>query len=237
MPTLTTVLADLKSRATEQTRRTYIRHGHPPDHTLGVSSADMKLIAKTIKKQQTLACELYDTGIFEARYLAGMVADGAQLTTKQLQKWADAAADMPMVSEFTIPWVALENPAARALALEWIASKKEHVASAGWATYNGLLITTPDDALDLPEIEALLKSIPTKITTAPNRVKSKMNSFVICVGTYVAPLYKQALATAKQLGAVAVDVGDTDCEVPLATERIAKNLASGRTAKRKTIRC
>jgi len=237
MPTAATVLADLKSRATEQTRRTYIRHGHPPDQTLGVSNADMKLIAKTIKKQQALACELYDTGIFEARYLAGMVADGAQLTTKQLQKWADAAAGMPMVSEFTIPWVTLENPAARTLALEWIASKKEHVASAGWGTYSGLVITTPDDALDLPEIESLLKSIPTKIKTAPNRVKSKMNSFVICIGTYVAPLYNQALAIAKQLGVVAVDVGDTDCEVPVATERIARNHASGRIAKRKTIRC
>src|ERR1700709_553151 len=110
MSTVATILADLRSRATEQTRRTYIRHGHPADQTLGVSSADMKLIAKTIKKQQALACELYDTGIFEARYLAGRVADGAQLTTKQLHKWAAAAANMPMVSEFTIPWVTLENP-------------------------------------------------------------------------------------------------------------------------------
>ena len=30
MPTLATVLADLKSKASEQTRKTYIRHGAPP---------------------------------------------------------------------------------------------------------------------------------------------------------------------------------------------------------------
>ena len=107
-------LTSLMARSTSEWQWGRLHRLTLRNQTLGVSSADMKLIAKTIKKQQALACELYDTGIFEARYLAGMVADGAQLTTKQLHSWANAAAGMPMVSEFTIPWVALENPAARA---------------------------------------------------------------------------------------------------------------------------
>lgn len=237
MPTLTTVMADLKSRAAEKTRAIYIRHGAPPDRTLGVSVADMKLIVKTIRKQQALACELYATGIFDAMYLAGLVANGAQLTPKQLQSWAEAAAGMPMIFEYTVPWVALESPNPAAVAIDWIKSKKEHIAAAGWCTYSGLIATTPDTQLNLAEIEALLKSIPARITTAPNRVRSTMNAFVIAVGTYVAPLLKQANAVAKQLGTVAVDVGDTACEIPIATDRIAKAHASGRTAKRKTMRC
>ena len=238
MPTLSTVMADLKSKASEKTRATYIRHGAPADRTLGVSVADMKLIAKTLKKQQALACEIYDTGTFDAMYLAGMVADGALLTRKQLQAWDDAAADMPMISEYTVPWVALESSDPRAVAMEWIKSKKERVAAAGWCTYSGILATTPDDKLDLVEIETLLKSIPAKIGAAPNRVRYTMNNFIISVGTYVMPLLKQANAIAKQVGNVSVDVGDTACEVPLATERIAKTHASGRAgAKRKTIRC
>ena len=237
MPDLSSVIADLKSRASEQTRATYIRHGNPPDHTLGVSSANMKLIAKTIRKQQALACELYETGIFDAMYLAGLVADGAQLTSEQLHAWANAAACMPMVYEHTIPWLAVENKHAHALAMKWIQSKKEHIASSGWRTYSGIVVTTPDSQLDLPEIEALLQQIPSRIQTAPNRVRATMNSFVIAVGSYVAPLLKQATATAKQLGAVAVDVGDTACEIPIATERIAKAQANAPVAKRKTIRC
>ncbi len=239
MPTLATVLSDLKSKASEKTRATYLRHGAPPDHTLGVLTADMKLIAKTIKKQQALACELYDTSIFEAMYLAGMVADGAQLTPKQISAMADAAAHRPMISEYTIQWLAVEHPEARSLALQWIASKKEHVAAAGWRTYTGLVATQPDDALDLPEIESLLKSIPDKIAAAPNRARYTMNGFVIAVGTYVAPLLKQAQAIAKQLGTVQVDVGDTACEVPIAAAAIAKAHAAGgrATAKRKTVRC
>ena len=238
MPTLATVMADLKSKASEKTRATYIRHGSPADRTLGVSVADLKLIAKTLKKQQALACEIYATGIFEAMYLAGMVSDGALLTRKQLQSWADAAASMTMISEHTVPWVAVESSDPRAVAMEWIKSKKEHVAAAGWCTYSGILATTPDDKLDFAEIEALLKSIPAKINAAPNRVRYTMNNFIISVGTYVMPLLKQANATAKQIGEVSVDVGDTACEIPIATERIAKTHADGRAGKkRKTIRC
>ncbi len=238
MPTLSTVMADLKSKATEKTRTTYVRHGAPPDRTLGVSTADMKLIAKTIRKQQALACELYDTGTFEAMYIAGMVADGALLSKSQLQSWADGAANMPMISEYTVPWVAIENAYARNLATDWIKSKKEHVAAAGWRTYAGIVTVTPDDALDLTEIEALLNGIPANINAAPNRVRYTMNGFVISVGTYVAPLLKQAIATAKQVGVVKVDVGDTACKVPLAADYLAKmEAAASPIAKKKTIRC
>jgi hypothetical protein len=64
-----------------------------------------------------------------------------------------------------------------------------------------------------------------------------MNSFVICVGSYVKPLSKQAKA-AKQIGDVSVDVGDTDCKIPLATAYIEKVECKGRLGqKKKTIRC
>ena len=49
MPTVTSILADLKKKGTEQTRKTYARHGLPLEHTFGTSVADIKTIAKTIK--------------------------------------------------------------------------------------------------------------------------------------------------------------------------------------------
>jgi 3-methyladenine DNA glycosylase AlkD len=230
-------MAELKSKAAEKTRAIYIRHGAPPDRTLGVSVADMKAIAKTIRKQQALACELYATNIFDAMYLAGIVADGRQLTPAELQAWADAAAGMPMIFEHTVPWVALESPDPAAIASKWIASSKENIAAAGWRTWSGIVTTIPEAALDLSAINALLKSIPNRIASAPNRVRASMNTFIITVGIYVDPLHEQAVAIAEQLGQVQVDVGDTACEIPLATAYIARTRAAGRTAKRKTIRC
>ena len=237
-PTAASILADLKSKGKESTRKIYARHGMDPARAYGVSVADLKVVAKTIKKQQALALDLYATGILDARYLAGMVAGGAQMTRDQLNAWANGADGMQMISEYTVPWVAVESPHGHELALQWIQSPQEHVACAGWCTLSGLVATQPDSALDLKEIESLLKTIEKGIHTAPNRVRYTMNNFIIHVGTYVQPLLKQAKATAQKVGPVSVDVGDTACKVPLATEYIAKVESMGRTGqKKKTIRC
>ena len=84
MPNAKSILAELKKKGSEKTRATYARHGMPGERVFGVSVADLKVIAKTIKGQQALACELYATGILDAMYLAGMVADGRQMSKKEL---------------------------------------------------------------------------------------------------------------------------------------------------------
>lgn len=238
MPTVASIMAELKKKGKESTRKIYARHGMVTETMYGVSVADLKIIAKTIRGQQTLACELYATGNLDAMYLAGMVADGARMTPKQLNAWAEGAANLQMIAEYTVPWVTVENPQALELALQWIKSKKEHVAASGWCTFSGLVATKPDEELDLTEIEKLLGTVVKGIKSSQNRVRYTMNGFVIAVGTYVKPLLKEAKATARQMGEVSVDVGETACQVPLATAYIERNEAAERSGKkRKTIRC
>jgi 3-methyladenine DNA glycosylase AlkD len=238
MPTAQSVLKELESKGKESARKTYARHGMAENRTLGASTADMKTAAKAIKGQQTLALDLYATGKMEAMYVAGIVANGKLMTPAQLQTWAEQAEGLPMIFEYTVPWVTVEHADGRKLALKWIESDQEHVAAAGWRTYVGLVTTLPDDQLDLAEVEGLLKRVTTEIAGAKNRVKSTMNAFVIAVGSYVQPLKNKALAAAKKIGVVEVDVGDTACEVPSAAAYIAKVEAAGKLGqKRKTIRC
>ena len=238
MPTVASIMIELKKKGKEQTRKIYARHGMDPARVLGVSVADLKVIAKTIRGQQALACELFATGIMDAMYLAGMVADGAKLTRAQLNAMAESAAGLQMISEYTIPWLAVDHPDARAVALEWMKSKQGHIASAGWNTYGGLLSIKADEALDLTEIEGLLNAVLKEIGGAPNRVRAAMNLFVISVGAYVKPMLKEAKAAARTLGAVSVDVCDTACKIPLATAYIEKIESMGRVGKKKkTIRC
>lgn len=236
MKTASQVMTALKKKGTAQTRKTFARHG-APDNFFGVKVGDLKVIAKQIKGNQELACELYDTGNSDAMYLAGIVADGSQMTKKQLEKWAQTA-PWYMISEYSVPGVATESPHAHDLAVKWIKSKKPNVAATGWCTYAGIVATTPDDELDLKEIESLLQQIEKNIHKSPERVKYTMNGFVISVGGYVKPLSKKAKAVAKKIGKVEVDVGDTACKVPLALEYIGKMEKSGRAfKKRKTIKC
>lgn len=230
------VMTELKKKGSAQTVKIFSRHG-APENMFGVKVADLKLIAKKIKGDQELACELYATGNSDAMYLAGLVADGSQMTKRDLENWARQA-PWYMISEYTVPWVTSDSDHAQSLALKWIKSRKENVASSGWSTYAALLGTRGDEELDLKEIKGLLKQIEKEIDDAPNRVRYTMNGFVIAVGSYVKPLLKESKATAKKIGKVDVNVGETSCKVPLATEYIARMENMGRVGKkRKTARC
>ena len=235
MATVASVMAELQSLGTVKTREIYARHGMAADKILGVSMADLKVIAKGIKGEQQLACDLYETGIVDAMYLAGMVADGRKLTRGQLEVWAAGAVGLPMIAEYTVPWMAVDNQLGREMAVQWIGGK---AAPSGWCTYSGLIATQADEALDLAAIEKLLAQIVKKIGGAENRERHTMNGFVIAVGAYVAPLTARAVAVAREIGKVSVDMGDTACTVPDAVAAIQKIEAAGRLGKkRKTIRC
>lgn len=236
MNTVPQVLAELKKKGSEQTRKTYARHGIDVP-MFGVSVADLKTIAKQIKGNQALALELYDSGNYDAMYLAGMVANGSQMSKKQLEHWAKSTTCEALCGSI-VPAVVVESPHARELALKWIDSKKAPIAVIGWATYSGIVATTPDDELDLKEIEGLLDRVVAGVDKAPNKVRYMMNAFVIAVGGYVKPLLKAAKQAARDLGAVWVDMGDTACKVPLATAYIEKIESMDRVGKkRKTMKC
>ena len=76
------------------------------------------------------------------------------------------------------------------------------------------------------------------MSTAPDDVRSAMNGFMITVGTYVSPLGDRAIATARKIGRVEIDMGDTACKVPEAEAYILKCRRGAPVApKRKTVRC
>ena len=238
MATVPSIMADLKAKGSEGTRKIYVRHGIPDDRVFGVSVATLKTIAKKIKGEQELATGLYETGNMDAMYLAGLVADGSQLSEIQLDAWAKAAKGLGMIPEYAVPRMAVESAHARTLALKWIKSKDESIASCGWCTYSGIVATTADEDLDQQEIAQLLETVAKEIHAAKNRVRYTMNGFVIAVGTYVKPLASHAKRTAKKIGKASVDMGETACQFPLATAAIEKAESAGRLGrKRKSIRC
>ncbi|MBC8107920.1 MAG: DNA alkylation repair protein [Anaerolineae bacterium] len=233
--TAETIVAELKKLGTAQTKKTWMNHG-AKEPCLGVKIEDMKKIQKRVKMDYQLALDLYDTGIADAMYLAGLIADDAKMTRKDLQKWVEGA-NSPWVAEYAVPWVASSSPHGREIALKWMKSKDETIAAAGWQTYSSLVAITEDADLDLGEIKSLLGSVAKSIHQQPDRVKYVMNSFVIAVACYVKPLHKLAVDTAHSIGKVTIDlVGD--CTVPFAPEKIKKFEArSAIGKKRKSPKC
>ncbi len=234
--TLDEIMKLLESKGSEQTRKTFRRHG-APESMFGVKVGDLKPIAKQIKGNQALAMQLYVTGNSDAMYLAGLVADGAKMKRAELDGWAKDAT-WHMISGCTVPWVASEHPEAIEIATKWIDSPNEKIAISGWATLSAVVTVRKDDDLPIKALDALLARVVQAIHTSPNRVRYTMNNFVICCGTYVAPLAEKAMAAAKKIGRVEVDMGETDCQVPDAASYIVKSRRGLPVApKRKTARC
>jgi 3-methyladenine DNA glycosylase AlkD len=203
----------------------------------GVKIEDLKKLQKRIKRDYRLALDLYNTGIYDAMYLAGLIADDLAMTKKDLRQWVENA-NCAMISEYTVPWVAAESKHGRELALEWIESRKESVATAGWATLSSLAAIKDDAEIDLTEFKHLLQRVQKTIHQQPNRVRYVMNSFVIAVGTYVQALTDLALQTAEKIGRITVEMDGTACKVPYAPEYIQKVQRRGAIGKkRKTAKC
>jgi 3-methyladenine DNA glycosylase AlkD len=230
------ILAELKSLGKESIKNTLLKHG-AQEPFFGVKIEDLKKIQKRIKQDHQLALDLYETGISDAMYLAGLIVDDTRMMKKDLHHWIKRAY-WSLLSEATVPWVAAGSPHGHHVALEWIESKHENIAAAGWTTL-GCLVSVKDDAeLDLVELKQLLERTEKTIHDQPNRVRYCMNCFVIAVGSYVKSLTATAKRVGKKIGKVSVDVGETACKVPLAAEYIEMIEKRGTIGKkRKTAKC
>ena len=230
------ILAELNSLGSDSIKKVLVKHG-AREPFFGVKVEHLKKIQKRIKKDYQLALDLYATGNTDAMYLAGLIADDGKMTKKDLHKWAEGAY-WHMLAGCTVPWVAAGSPHGWEVALEWIDSKKDTVAAAGWCTLGCIVSMTEDSQLDLPALKKLLQRVEKTVHEHPNRLGYAMNTFVVSVGAYVKPLSDAAIATATRIGKVNCDMGDTSCKVPYAPEYIQKCIARGSlTKKRKTCKC
>ena len=229
------IMTELQGMGSESIKKILLKHG-VKEPFFGVKVEHLKTIQKKVKKDYQLAKDLFATGNADAMYLAGLIADDEKMTKADLQTWADEAVSNN-ISEYTVPWVAAEGSHGFELALEWINDNREHVAATGWSTLGDVVALKPDSELDIEALRALLKRVEQTIHSSPNRVRSTMNGFIISMGTYVAPLTDEAIATANKVGLVMVDKNGTACKTPLAADYIAKAKARGPVVKKKTVKC
>jgi 3-methyladenine DNA glycosylase AlkD len=230
------IIAELKPLGKESYKKVLLKHGIQ-EPVFGVSIEQLKKIQKRIKKDYQLALDLYETGNYDAMYLAGLIADDAKMTKRDLQRWVETANSNSLCG-YTVPWVAAGSPHGHAMAVKWIESKKPNIAAAGWATLVSLVAIKNDPDLDLAELKQLLQSVEKTIHKQPDGVRYAMNSFVIALAAYVKPLFAVALKTAEKIGRVEVDMGDTSCKVPFAPDYIRKIEQRGTVGrKRKTVKC
>ena len=234
--TAQSILSELNALGSANTAATLKRHG-AREPVYGVKIGDMQKIRRRIKTDHQLALELYDSGVYDAMYLAGLIADDAAMTKTDLRRWGKQAYGASLAGA-TVPSVATGSKHGPALADEWIASKNERLAAMGWCTLTSLISVLPDEELDLSDLKKRLSEVAKTIHSERNEVRYAMNNFVIGVGCFVAPLSDLALKTAEKIGEVSVEHGETNCKTPFAPDYIRKVADMGRIGrKKKSAKC
>ncbi len=233
--TAATILDDLKALGSEGYRNILLRHGAALP-CYGVKIADMKPIRKQVKKNYQLALDLYESGVYDARYLAGLIADDARMTREDLQRWVEQAC-RPLAGSI-VPAVAAGSPHAMEMAMGWIDADPELISTAGWSTLSGYAALSQNPDPDPATWERLLLRVERTIRQAPDATRYAMNGFVIAAGSYAASLTSIAEAVAGRIGKVEVDMGDTACQVPFAPDYLRRIRERGLIGKkRKTLKC
>lgn len=214
------VLKELAANGSEQTRKTYRRHGMTGE-MFGVSYATLGKMKKKIKVDQALAEQLWETGVAEARSLATMIADPNTINVRTLDAWAKSLTCRSQAAELSN--LAAEVPTAQKQMEKWTKSRNEMICCSGWHVLAS--IARKDNGLPDSFFEDRLERIEATLHGSKNWVKYAMNSALISIGARTPALQKKTIAAAKRLGPAEIDHGDTACKTPEVVAYVKKMVA------------
>lgn len=184
------VTAELSALEDPKIREVNARHGD--DH--GVNLGKLRVIAKRLKTQQELACQLWETGDSAARLLSLLICRPQAFQRQELDAMLRDART-PKVHDWLVSYVVKVSPHAESLRLTWTADADPIVASAGWALTTERVAKKPD-GLDLA---GLLDVIEAQMKDAPTRLQWAMNHCLAQIGIEHAEHRPRALAIGERL--------------------------------------
>ena len=205
---LTEVLAQLEAAGSEQTRKTYARHGIRGE-CFGVSYAVLGQLRKKIKVDDSLALELWASGIHDARILACMVMDTNKITRERLDAMVDVIDNYALAGE--LGDLIARSPLLMDVHNIWRFDAGEWRSAIGWRMVSAL---ASKGNVSLDAGRAYLSEIEAGVASAPNRTRLAMNSALIALGGHNVCLYEDVVACSGRIGPIQVDHGDTGCKTP-----------------------
>jgi len=171
------------------------RFGINPKGTLGISIPTLRRFAREIGRDHDLALRLWKSGFHEARILAGFVADPAQLTSAQAERWVNDFDSWDVCDQVAALFE--QMPFARKKIRQWAASDREFVKRAAFAMIAGVAVH--DTAAGDGQYEPFLQLIKRGSTDDRNFVKKAVNWALRGIGKRNRPLNRRAIAVAKEI--------------------------------------
>ncbi|MFI6178735.1 DNA alkylation repair protein [Nonomuraea sp. NPDC051191] len=211
-------MAELAALEDPKAREVNERHGD--DH--GVNLGKLRALAKRLKTQQELACELWATGDTAARLLAMLICRPKAFGRDELDAMVRQAR-RPKVHDWLVNYVVKKSPYAEELRVAWSGDADPVVASAGWALTVERVAKKPE-GLDLV---GLLDVIEAEMKDAPDRLQWEMNNCLAHIGIEHAEHRARAVDIGERLEVLKDYPTSPGCTSPFAPVWIAEMVRRG----------
>ena len=197
--TADTILERLRAMESPKDREGMARYGIKTDDAFGVSLYVLRDMAKEIGTDHELALALWETGNHEARLLAGIVDDPAQVTREQMDRWV-ADFDSWDICDQGCSNLFDQTPYAYEKAFEWAEDTREFVRRAGFVMMAALAVhdkKAGDEAFE--QFYPVMKKFA---TDDRNFVRKAVNWALRNIGKRNIALNVSAIRTAREIQAI-----------------------------------
>ena len=189
-------LLKLRRMSTVRDRENLKRFGIAASQALGVSMANLQLLARQLGRDHALAAALWTTGWYEARMLATLIDEPTRVTPAQMERWCRDF-DNWGICDTACFLLFDRTPHAWAKVTEWCVRPEEFVRRAGFALLASLALHDKQ-APDEPFLEGL-GLVERGATDERNFVKKGISWALRSIGRRNVALNTAAVAVARRL--------------------------------------
>jgi len=219
------IIEELKARHDPEAVKEMARFGINPENAYGVSIYWLQKMAKEIGKDHTLAQQLWESGIREARMVAGYIEQPEMVTEAQLESWVKDINSWE-VCDLCCSNLFDQTRFAHEKAADWSERGEEFVKRAGFVLM--AVLSSHDKKATDEDFSKFLLMIKREATDNRNFVKKAVNWALRQIGKRNLNLNKIAIRTAeeiKQIDAKSARWIATDAIRELTSEKVQKRLA------------
>ncbi len=193
---LNEILQQLQGRANPDYVHAMARFGINTESAWGISVTELRKFAKPFRNNHQLALELWASGIHEARILATIIDDPAQLTEVQMDTWVKDFDSWDICDQSSCNLFD-KAPFAHVKALEWAQREPEFEKRAGFALIAALAWHRKNEPDEF--FLQFLPSIQEQATDPRNFVKKAVSWALREIGNRSAALRPVAIHCAEDL--------------------------------------
>ena len=190
------VLAELERLGSPEVKAIKAGFAITAERSHGIFLKDIQLLAKRIGKDDGLALELFDTGVYEARVLCSKIYNPRNVTEELMEKWSATFENWEICDTFCMGFLGTTKFAVPK-AFEWAAREGEFQKRAGFVLMVAYAFTDKKATN-----EVFQKFFPVMIRHANDErtyVMKGINWALRQVGKRNVDLYQEALETAQTI--------------------------------------